>query len=275
MGGPVLSLTMTRKEAPEVTKGGKSTKGTPAPRRSARILVQRKPVEGAAKAAGPPTKKTAPSGIQEDSSEPGVREDSSEPGVREDSSESDIQEDSSESDVQEEEENEQEDRPRNPLDMTIGIGDTIPPHHTLKNEKDEDIQVSALTAEEGLVLFIVAKANAPACTVHAHGFRDLYPNFTSLGYNVYCLSTDLPSVQIKWQTTEHLPFHLLSDPEEVLIRALTSNGMMVRSHFIFEKGGKLLGRKTPVEAVNSPKLALEFVNGLSVRPEDFCRYCGK
>lgn len=40
----------------------------------------------------------------------------------------------------------------------IDIGDPLP-SYTLKNEKDEDVDVSTLTAEKGLVLFLVPKAD--------------------------------------------------------------------------------------------------------------------
>jgi peroxiredoxin Q/BCP len=86
----------------------------------------------------------------------------------------------------------------------------------LKDEKDEDIDVSTLTTENGLVLFLVPKADTrefvslnslgalltiPAgCTTQACGFRDVYPDFTSLNYEVYCLSADSPAAQTKWQT---------------------------------------------------------------------------
>lgn len=98
----------------------------------------------------------------------------------------------------------------------IDIGGYLP-SHVLKNEKDEDIDVSTLTAEKGLVLFLVPKADTrefisplslgaalltilAGCTTQACGFRDAYPDFTSLNYEVYCLSADSPAAQTKWQT---------------------------------------------------------------------------
>jgi len=64
----------------------------------------------------------------------------------------------------------------------------------------------------------------------------------------------------------------------VLIKALTGGGVKTaRSHFIFEKGGKLVEKKIPVKAADrcvlpsaqttslirfpSPKLALDFIKG--------------
>ncbi|KAJ7763040.1 AhpC-TSA-domain-containing protein [Mycena metata] len=146
---------------------------------------------------------------------------------------------------------------------SIDIGDSLPTL-TLKNEKDEDVEVSSLTADKGLVLFLVPKADTPGCTTQACGFRDIYPDFTGLDYNVYCLSADTPAAQAKWQTKKELPYPMLSDRKRVLITALGAGegGKTKRSHFIFEKGGKLVDKKVPVKAGDSPKLALDFVKSL-------------
>ncbi|KAJ7834247.1 AhpC-TSA-domain-containing protein [Mycena olivaceomarginata] len=145
----------------------------------------------------------------------------------------------------------------------IDVGDSLPTL-TLKNEKDEDVEVASLTADKGLVLFLVPKADTPGCTNQACGFRDIYPDFTGLDYNVYCLSADTPAAQSKWQTKKELPYPLLSDRKRVLITALGAGegGKTKRSHFIFEKGGKLIDKKVPVKAAESPKIALEFIKSL-------------
>jgi len=145
----------------------------------------------------------------------------------------------------------------------IDIGDSLP-SLTLKNEKDEDVDVSTLTAEKGVVFFLVPKADTPGCTNQACGFRDVYPDFTSVNYEVYCLSADSPTAQTKWQTKKELPYTLLSDPKRTLIGALgaADGAKTKRSHFVFSKGGKLLDKKMPVKPVDSPKLALEFIKSL-------------
>lgn len=99
----------------------------------------------------------------------------------------------------------------------IDLGDNLP-SVTLKNEKGEDVDVSTLTAEKGLILFLVPKADTrkyqsllrltlshfyvsiAGCTNQACGFRDIYPDFTSSGFEVYCLSADSPTAQSKWQS---------------------------------------------------------------------------
>lgn len=48
---------------------------------------------------------------------------------------------------------------------------------------------------------------------------------------------------------KELPYPLLSDPKRVLITALGAGkgGKTTRSHFIFEKGGKLVEKQLPVK----------------------------
>jgi len=146
----------------------------------------------------------------------------------------------------------------------IDIGGQLP-FVTLKNEKDEDVEVSSLVADKGLILFLVPKADTPGCTNQACGFRDSYPDFESLNFNVYCLSADTPAAQSKWQGKHNLPYPLLSDRKRTLISALGAGegGKTKRSHFIFEKGGKLVEKKVPVKPADSPKFALEFVKSLA------------
>jgi len=147
---------------------------------------------------------------------------------------------------------------------SLDIGDTLP-SLTLKNEKGEDVEVATLASEKGVILFLVPKADTPGCTNQACGFRDIYPDFTSHDFDVYCLSADSPSAQTKWQAKKNLPYPLLSDPKRQLISALGAGegGKTKRSHFIFEKGGKLVDKKIPVKPADSPRLALEFVQKLN------------
>ncbi|XP_006456227.1 hypothetical protein AGABI2DRAFT_195437 [Agaricus bisporus var. bisporus H97] len=147
-----------------------------------------------------------------------------------------------------------------PVLATIDIGGTLP-NLTLKNEKDEDIQVADIASEKGAVVFLVPKADTPGCTTQACGFRDIFDEFAAVNYSVYCLSADSPGAQTKWQSKKELPYSLISDPKRILITALGAGegGKTKRSHFIFEKGGKLLEKKIPVKPGDSPNLALEFI----------------
>lgn len=145
----------------------------------------------------------------------------------------------------------------------LEVGDDLP-DITLKNEKGEDVIVNSLaSAEEGVVFFLVPKADTPGCTTQACLFRDSYSEFKTLSYAVYCVSADTPQAQKKWQDKKELPYPLLSDPKRAFIKTLgafKAPKSTTRSHFIFEKGtGKLVEKKSTVKPGESAKLALEFL----------------
>jgi len=140
----------------------------------------------------------------------------------------------------------------------------------LKDEQDQDIVLGDLGSDiedlKGVVIFCVPKADTPGCTTQACGFRDSYPDFSSTGFQVYCLSADKPAAQEKWKTKKSLPYPLLSDPKRELISALgvAQGGKTQRSHFVFSKEDdklKLVDKRVPVKPADSPKLALEFIKG--------------
>jgi len=148
-----------------------------------------------------------------------------------------------------------------PNDIDLG---EILPSLVIQNEKGEDVDTTSLTVDKGVVLFLVPKADTPGCTTQACGFRDVWQEFGALNYDVYCLSADSPTAQTKWQTKKQLPYQLLSDPQRRLIGVLgaADGNKTKRSHFVIEKGGKLLDKRMPVKPVDSPRLALEFIKGL-------------
>ncbi|KAI0321437.1 thioredoxin-like protein [Amylostereum chailletii] len=170
----------------------------------------------------------------------------------------------------------------------IEIGDTLP-SFILKNEQGEDVDVAAIAAEKGIVLFSVPAADTRAsvvltlilcailltglrliagCTTQACGFRDAYPDFSQYDFEVYCISHDTAAAQQRWQTKKELPYPLLSDPKRELIGALgakNASGKTTRAHFVFTKGGKLVEKKLPVTPKDSPPLALETVKALSAK----------
>jgi len=149
----------------------------------------------------------------------------------------------------------------NPID----IGDSLP-SFILKNEKGEDVDVSTLAEEKGLVLFAVPGADTAGCNTQACAFRDSFPDFSEHGVNVFCISHDTTDKQAEWQLKKSLPYPLLSDPDRVLIEALgaknPSTGRTQRSHFIIAKGGKLVQKKVAVSATESTGLALESIKSL-------------
>ncbi|WRT64066.1 uncharacterized protein IL334_000994 [Kwoniella shivajii] len=145
---------------------------------------------------------------------------------------------------------------------TLKSGDKLP-KITLKDNQGNDVDVSKLAGEKGVVIFLYPKADTPGCTTQACGYRDNYSKITDYGYNIYGLSKDKPEAQQKWITKKDLTYKILSDPQSQLIKRL---GAFVlpnntkRSHFIFEKGsGKLIDIALGVKPADDPGNVLKFL----------------
>jgi len=71
---------------------------------------------------------------------------------------------------------------------------------------------------KALVLYFYPKDMTSGCSVEARDFRDLADRFRRAGAVVYGVSRDPLRSHERFRDKEHLPFHLLSDPDEKLCR---------------------------------------------------------
>ncbi|GAA6014592.1 hypothetical protein JCM11491_000161, partial [Sporobolomyces phaffii] len=126
---------------------------------------------------------------------------------------------------------------------------------TLKNDSDDEVALSSLYNESGLVVFTYPKANTPGCTTQSCNYRDIKSEFESLGYKVVGLSRDGPKSQASWKTKHDFKYDLLCDPEAQLLKKLGATEKDKRCHFVIEKGGKLLEAKVGVKPADDAKNA--------------------
>ncbi|POW02778.1 hypothetical protein PSTT_11529 [Puccinia striiformis] len=142
-----------------------------------------------------------------------------------------------------------------------------------------------------LASFLFCQSNTPGCTNQACGYRDLHKEIVDAGFQVshldlqkrtsmeiklismsrlqvVGLSMDSPKAQNSWKVKQKLPYTLLCDPEQRLIKLLGSSktkSSIQRSHYIFEQGGKLLHSEPKANTTNSFQEALEFIQSLSIK----------
>ncbi len=72
-----------------------------------------------------------------------------------------------------------------------------------------------------VILFFYPKADTPGCTVEACGFRDLFAQFAQLdgaGAVVLGISRDKPAAQKKFKLKFDLPYTLLADKDQEVIK---------------------------------------------------------
>ncbi|SMN17665.1 similar to Saccharomyces cerevisiae YIL010W DOT5 Nuclear thiol peroxidase which functions as an alkyl-hydroperoxide reductase during post-diauxic growth [Maudiozyma saulgeensis] len=153
----------------------------------------------------------------------------------------------------------------------LEVGDEIP-DMTLQDQDQKDVSLREIVKKNKIVvIFVYPKASTPGCTRQACGFRD---NFEDLKKHakVYGLSADNATRQKNFQTKQHLPYDLLSDPKRELIGILgckkTPQSGIIRSHFVFYDGKlkfKRIKISPEVSVSDSKKEVLELAKSLESR----------
>lgn len=69
-----------------------------------------------------------------------------------------------------------------------------------------------------VVLFFFPKADTPGCTVEACGFRDQFAQLEAAGAVVLGISRDTVKAQKKFKDKYNLPYTLLADPEQEILK---------------------------------------------------------
>ena len=120
---------------------------------------------------------------------------------------------------------------------------------------DQDGNTVNLTdfAGKTVVLFFYPKADTPGCTIEACEFRDNFPKFKKLqdsGVVILGISRDTPKAQKKFKDKFDLPYTLLADAEQEIVKRFdlvkpkTMYGKLVsgveRTTYVIGPDGKLL-----------------------------------
>lgn len=131
--------------------------------------------------------------------------------------------------------------------MTVKLGERVA--NFTAQSTGGPISLSSLKGTK-LVLYFYPKDNTPGCTSEAGDFRDMHAQFESAGATLFGVSRDSMKSHEGFRAKLGLPFHLISDPDEVLCQAFgvmklkNMYGKQVRgierSTFLIDGSGKLL-----------------------------------
>jgi len=131
--------------------------------------------------------------------------------------------------------------------MELNIGQKAP---DFKGE-DQQGNIIALDDFKGdkLILYFYPKDDTPGCTAEACNLRDNYKMWLSKGYKVLGISPDNQKSHQKFIAKYHLPFPLISDTENKIIKAYGAWGLkkmygreyegLLRTTFIIDEDGKI------------------------------------
>lgn len=105
--------------------------------------------------------------------------------------------------------------PKTP-ELALKEGDTAPPF-TAETSGGGRLSLADLRGQN-VILYFYPKDNTPGCTKEACSFRDNYEAFKKQGAVVLGVSTDPAKSHDKFIEKYHLPFTLLADHDQKIVR---------------------------------------------------------
>lgn len=100
---------------------------------------------------------------------------------------------------------------------------TKAPDFTGLDENGRQVSLGDFAGKK-LVLYFYPKDSTPGCTAEACDLRDNYERFIALGYEVLGVSKDSQASHRKFIEKYSLPFHLISDPDLVILTSYEAWG---------------------------------------------------
>ena len=127
---------------------------------------------------------------------------------------------------------------------------------------------------KNLILYFYPKDSTPGCTQEGQDFRDLYPEFSKLGAEIFGVSRDSLKSHENFKCKQSFPFELISDVEEALCRLFdviklkNMYGKQVlgieRSTFLIDREGHLAREWRKVSVKGHAQTVLEALRELEL-----------
>ncbi len=93
------------------------------------------------------------------------------------------------------------------------------PDFTLPSTEGKTISLSDYAGKSAVVLYFYPKDDTPGCTKEACFFRDMRAEFSNVGAEILGVSVDSVKSHEKFAEKYHLPFPLLSDENQEVVKA--------------------------------------------------------
>jgi peroxiredoxin Q/BCP len=126
----------------------------------------------------------------------------------------------------------------------LSPGDTIP-SFSLQDQDNKTFNSADYTGKNILVIYFYPKDESAVCTKEACSFRDNFTEFTKAGAIVIGINQASVETHKKFQQHHNLPFILLSDPGNKVLKLFGVKGKFFvsgRETFVVDKAGKIVFR---------------------------------
>ena len=150
----------------------------------------------------------------------------------------------------------------------LSIGDPAP-LFSLRDQNDSVFNIADYLGKKVLVIYFYPKDESSVCTKEACSFRDSYSDFTKSGAIVIGINSGSVESHKKFMENHRLPFTLLSDPGNKVLKMFGVKGKFVftgRETFVIDKSGKIVF--TYNSFTNGPRHeqeALSFIKNMQPR----------
>jgi peroxiredoxin Q/BCP len=124
---------------------------------------------------------------------------------------------------------------------SVKVGDAVP-EFILRDQNDSVFNVADYIGKKILVVYFYPKDESPVCTKEACSFRDNYSDFTNAGAMVVGINSGSVESHRHFQTNHQLPFTLLSDPGNKVLKLFgVKSKFMIsgRETFVIDRSGKV------------------------------------
>lgn len=119
------------------------------------------------------------------------------------------------------------------------------PDFTLKNQDGNDFAIRDAIGKKKLVIFFYPKDESLVCTKEACAFRDSFEVFQTAGAMVIGISADSVESHKAFQQHHRLPYTLLSDPGNKVLKAFGVKNVLFltgRETFVIDLNGDIVFR---------------------------------
>ena len=93
------------------------------------------------------------------------------------------------------------------------------PNFTLTDQQGHTFQLADYIGKKKVVIFFYPKDESPVCTKEACAFRDAYAKYNDANALVIGINNGTVESHKAFATKEHLPFTLLSDPDNKVLNS--------------------------------------------------------
>ena len=143
------------------------------------------------------------------------------------------------------------------------------PDFTVSDQAGKQVALSSYRGSK-IILYFYPKDDTPGCTAEACNLRDNFAELSSQGFVILGVSPDKESSHQKFISKYELPFTLLSDPQQQILKAYNAWGMksmygrkyegVLRKTYVIDEQGDIMAVIEKVNTKDHTKQILEELN---------------